>query len=223
MPNSIIYLYDANFIHAEPMKSKTASAILAAYKAGHSILSAHGLKPCLQRLNKEASAALKMFLHDSDIDFQLAPPGILRRNAAKQAICTFKNYFIARLSVTGSRFPLHLWCRLLPQALLTLNLMQGSCINPKLLAWSQVYGNYNFNRPPPGIHVIVHEKPALCQSWAAHGVDGWYIGPALDSYRCYRTYIWSTQWERISDTLAWFPTKIPMPIADSTTMIQSCL
>jgi hypothetical protein len=39
----IIYLYDTNFIHAEPMKSKTASAILAAYKAGHSILSAHGL------------------------------------------------------------------------------------------------------------------------------------------------------------------------------------
>jgi hypothetical protein len=104
--------------------------------------------------------------------------------------------------------------------------MRGSHINPKLSAWNQAYGNYDFNCTPiapPGIHVIVHEKPALRQSWAAHGVDGWYIGPALDSYRCYCTYIWLTQLERISDTLAWFPTKIPMPIADSTTMIQSCL
>jgi hypothetical protein len=60
------------------MKSKTASAILAAYKASHSILSAHGLKPRLQRLDNEAYAALKTFLHNSDIDFQLAPPGIER-------------------------------------------------------------------------------------------------------------------------------------------------
>jgi len=31
---------------------------------------------------------------------------------------------------------------------LTLNLMQGSCINPNLSAWAQVYGNYDFNRTP---------------------------------------------------------------------------
>ena len=44
--------------------------------------------------------------------------------------------------------PLHLWDRLLPQALLTLNLLRGSRINPKLSAWAQVNGLFDYNRTP---------------------------------------------------------------------------
>jgi hypothetical protein len=217
----ILYAYDANYIHAEPMKSKTSNAILNAYKAAHATLVAAGLKPRLQYLDNEASTALKSFLHSSDIDFQLAPPGIHRRNAAERAIRTFKNHFIA-----DPDFPLHLWCRLLPQAIMTLNLLRSSRINPKLSAWAQVHGQFDFNRTPiapPGIRVVVHDKPSNRKSWAAHGVEGWYVGPAMDSYRCYRVYIPSTNSERITDTLAWFPTLIPMPANDSTSIIQSCL
>jgi hypothetical protein len=144
----ILYCYDANYIHAEPMKSKTAAAILKAYQSAYTTLTAAGLKPRLQRLDNEASAALKSFLHESDVDFQLAPPGIHRRNSAERAIRTFKNHFIAGLSSTNPLFPLHLWCRLLPQALLTLNLLRGSRINPNLSAWAQVHGQYDFNRTP---------------------------------------------------------------------------
>ena len=82
----ILYSYDANYIHAEPMKSKSTASILTAYKSAYATLIAAGLKPRLQRLDNEASTALKEFLHESDIDFQLAPPGIHRRNAAERAI-----------------------------------------------------------------------------------------------------------------------------------------
>jgi hypothetical protein len=61
-------------------------------------------------------------------------------------------------------FPIHLWDRLLPQALLTLNLLRGSRINPKLSAYAQVHGTYDFNRTPiapPGIRVLVHQKPSV--------------------------------------------------------------
>jgi hypothetical protein len=64
----------------------------------------------------------------------LPPPGIHRRNAAERAIRTFKNHFIAGLCGVDQYFPLHLWDRLLPQAILTLNLLRGSRINPKLSA-----------------------------------------------------------------------------------------
>ena len=37
----------------------------------------------------------------------------------------------------------------------------------------------------------------------------------MDSYRCFRTWIWDTQRERKADTLAWFPKTIQMPIATS--------
>jgi hypothetical protein len=49
-------------------------------------------------------------MHDQDVDFQLAPPGVHRRNAAKRAIRTFKNHFIAGLCISVDKdFPLHLW------------------------------------------------------------------------------------------------------------------
>jgi hypothetical protein len=68
----ILYCYNANYIHAKPMKSKTAATIFKANQAGYTTLVSAGLKPRLQQL--DASVALKSFLHESDSDFQSAPP-----------------------------------------------------------------------------------------------------------------------------------------------------
>jgi hypothetical protein len=45
------------------------------------------------------------------------------------------------------------------------------------------------------------------------------VGPALDSYRCYRTWVWKTARERVANTLAWFLTQVTMPLASSTDLI----
>jgi hypothetical protein len=220
----VLYDYDSNFIHAEPMKTKSAASILNAYKKALAVFIAAGLRPVLQRLDNEASVILKQHMREEHIDFQLVPPGVHRRNAAERAIRTFKNHFIAGLCSTDADFPLHLWDKLLPQALLSLNLLRGSRLNPKLSAWAQVHGPYDFNRTPigpPGVRVLVHEKPSDRRSWSSHGVDGWYIGPALDSYRCYSTWVWYTRSERIADTLSWFPQHLSLPIASSTDLIAA--
>ena len=218
----VLYDYDSNAILAEPMKSRHGPAILSAYKLLHAKLCAAGLRPQLQRLDNECSDSLKAYMSAQDIDFQLVPPGVHRRNAAERAIRTFKNHFIAGLCSVDKDFPLHLWDRLLPQALLSLNLLRGSRLNPKLSAWAQMFGNFDFNRTPiapPGVRVIVHEKPSKRSTWAPHGTDGWYIGPALESYRCYTVWIWDTRSIRLCDTLSWFPTKVTMPIASSNDLI----
>jgi hypothetical protein len=75
-------------------------------------------------------------MHNSDVDYQLVPPGIHRRYAAERAIRTFKNHFIAGLCSVDKNFPMHLWDRLLPQAEITLKLLHGPRINPKLSAWA---------------------------------------------------------------------------------------
>ena len=49
------------------------------------------------------------------------------------------------------------------------------------------------------------------RTWAPHGVDGWYIGPAMDHYQCYRVWIPSTHAERIADTVQNFPTVLHTP------------
>jgi hypothetical protein len=135
----VVYDYDSNYIHAEPLHSCSGTDILAAYKRSIALLTSRGLTPRLQRLDNEASQALQQFLTDKSIDYQLAPPHVHRRNSAEQAIRTFKNHFIAGLSGTDPDFPLHLWDWLLPQAVHTLNLLHASSrINPRLSAQSQL-------------------------------------------------------------------------------------
>jgi hypothetical protein len=108
----VVYDYDSNAILVEPMRSRTGPCILAAYQAIHTRLVIAGLRPQLQRLDNECSAALKTFLRDEAVDFQLVPPGLHRRNAAERAIRTFKNHFIAGLCSVDKNFPLHLWDKL---------------------------------------------------------------------------------------------------------------
>ena len=116
----IVYDYDSNSILAEPMRNKSAPEILAAYKRVFQTMTKAGLRPLLQRLDNECSTLLRQFMDDESVEFQLVPPHVHRRNAAERAIRTFKNHFIAGLCSTDPNFPLHLWDRLLPQALITL-------------------------------------------------------------------------------------------------------
>jgi hypothetical protein len=101
-----------------------------------------------------------------------------------------------------------------PQAEETLNMLQHLSLNPKLSAYNYLFGVHDFNAhpmAPPGIKVIAHEKPAKRASWATHGIDGWYIGPTYEHYRCYRIYATKTRAERICDTVEFFPHNFRMP------------
>jgi hypothetical protein len=46
---------------------------------------------------------------------------------------------------------------------------------------------------------------------APHGIDGWYVGPSLDHYQCYKCYIPSTFGVRDALTVDWFPHSVPFP------------
>ncbi|GAX19836.1 hypothetical protein FisN_11Lu298 [Fistulifera solaris] len=222
----VLYDYDSNSIWAQPYPTKTSASLLTAYKKLHNRLVRGGLRPRLQRLDNEASHELKEFMTDEDIDYQLVPPAVHRRNAAERAIRTFANHFIAGLCSTDVNFPLHLWDQLIPQAEITLNLMRGSRINPNLSAFAQLNGTFDFNRHPlgpPGTFVLAHEKPGNRTTWSPHALEAWYIGPALESYRCYKVWIIDTRDTRICDTLEWFPQHVKMPASSSTDLIYSAL
>jgi hypothetical protein len=103
---------------------------------------------------------------------------------------------------------MHLWERLLPQAVITLNMMRTSRINPKLSAAMHIFGQYDFNRAPmapPGTRIIAHDTPSRRRTWAPHGQDGWYIGPALEHYRWYPVYITKTRGKRIVEKVEFSP------------------
>ena len=104
---------------------------------------------------------------------QLIPAGIHQRNWSERVIQTFKNNFIAGLCSTDPNFPLNLWCKLVAQSVIILNLLRSFQINPKLSAHAQVFGNFNYDRThvdPPGIKVLLHEHPKYCGSWSPHSL-----------------------------------------------------
>ena len=71
-----------------------------------------------------------------------------RRNAAEKAIRTWKNHFISGLFSTDSQFPMHLWCRLLPQATLTLNMLRASRRHTQISAYTVLEGVLTSIRHP---------------------------------------------------------------------------
>jgi hypothetical protein len=79
----VLYDYDSNAILIEPLKNRSTQSIVDAYELILKRLCKTGLRPDLKRLNNEASALLKDFMKEENIDFQLAPPHCHRRNAAE--------------------------------------------------------------------------------------------------------------------------------------------
>lgn len=158
---------------------------------------------------------MKLAMKKYTLQYQLVSPHQHRRNTAEHAIQTFKNHFLAVLSSTNPNFPINQWDGLLPQAVITLNLLRNPRINPCLSAHAYINGVYDFNATPiahPGTLLLAHEKPNQRPSWAVHGIEAWYVGPSLDHYRCISAYVPSTQQLRVCDTVQYFPHTILFPI-----------
>ena len=131
-------------------------------------------------MDNKASKSIKRLLQKSKTVVQLAPPHIHRRSAAKRAIRTFKNNFVAGIASLGNNFPIYLWCPIVKQSEITINLLHISRTKPILLAYTQLFGAFDFNVTPMLTlckKVIAHEKPNQHTTWRKHGVSGWYIGP----------------------------------------------
>ena len=144
----VIYDYDSNAILLEPIRNRKGPTLVEAHTKVHQRLTNAGLRPKFMMLDNECSNALKGFLHQEEVAFQLTPAGMHRRNSAERAIRTAKNHIIAGLCTVHPKFPLYLWDKLIPQAELTLNMLRGSRMNPKLSAWDQVCGVFDYNRTP---------------------------------------------------------------------------
>ena len=204
----VLYYHDSNAILAEPLTSLNERELIRSTHVLHAYLYDRGLAPQYQILDNECPGGIKTLLHNSSVRFQLVPPYLHRTNVAKSAIQTYKDHLIACLSSCDPNLPLHLWDRLIPHAILTLNFLRLSRLNPILSEEAQLNVAFDFNctpLAPPGTRVIVHETPDNRCTWAPYGVDGWYLGPAHDHYRCHCVYIPRTRAERIAKTVVFFP------------------
>ena len=195
---------DGNYIDAEPMKSKSTESMVQTYLTlWKRLTSSKVITPKLHILDNEAPEPLREVIK-SHCKMQLVPPDTHRSNLAERAIQTFKNHLIAILSGVDESFPMQLWDRLIPQAVLTLNLLHQSHANPNISAYHYIHGPFDYNATPLGplgCAVQILNSPERRQSWEERSLDGWYIGTSLDHYRCHRVYVKNTRDERISNTI----------------------
>ena len=130
-------------------------------------------------------------MENDKLEYQLVPPHLHSKNIAERAIKTFKDHFIAGLATIDPTFPIYLWCRLMPQASMILNMMIQSRIHQSLSAYYELMGVFDYNKTtitPVGVTVIIHEKQATRQHWAAHGINEQYIGHVMEHYRYHKVY-----------------------------------
>ena len=201
---------ELNYIHIEPMRSRSKTEYLRAFQAGLDYFRIRGIQVTAHRLDNECSADLAAYCKrpDINISLQFVPPDCHRANRAERAIRTWKNHFITHLCLADPRCPLDIWDRFLDQAEMTLNLMRACGFNNKLSAWAYLRGPWSYNKvplAPLGTKVVVFEDPKTRPSWATHGIDGWYTGPAHNHHHEFSVYIPSTGGQRTTNTLSWYP------------------
>ena len=156
----ILYNYDSNIILAAKSKTRKHPDIVESYDKMYKILISAGVVPVIQRLDNEVSKLLIESIKEKKLQYQLASPHDHHLNPAERAIRTFKNHFTSNLHGTDRDFPAHQWCELIDQCVMTLNMLQRSRINPKLSAYTQIFGLFDYNKTPLaplGTKAFVHE------------------------------------------------------------------
>lgn len=178
-------------------------------------------------MDNELSAELKNFLKQKKIELNLVPPGNHRANPSERGVRTAKNHIIAMFATADPRFPLKLWGKCMEQAEITLALTRECPSNPKISTYEAMHGKkYNFDTKPMapiGTKVIIHNKSAERNTWGAHGQAGWYVGPALAHYRCFKVVPNATGITRVTDTLEFFPETLKMPGSSPTEALTAVL
>jgi len=178
------------------------------------MLEAKGFKVKINVMDNQATKYIKKFLTEKECKLQLVEPHNKQLNAAKQAIQTWKDALISALATTDSEFPLQLWDRLTKQVQDCLNLMQASRIDSTISAYEALIGPYDWNRypmAPLGCKAVIYEDCDVRGSWASRGVDGWYLGPSPDHYRCDLYYVPKTRAYRVSGSTELFPQHCQLP------------
>ncbi len=195
-----------NLILQQALKSKSNCHQISEYNAIMSRLAAPGHLVDLQILDNKTSAAYKEAITFKwHAKVQLAPPDMHHCNQAKCTICMFKDHFLAILAGDDSVFPPYLWDLFLPQAKkLTLNLLRQTTLNPRISVWEFFQGPFDFNKTllgPVGCCVLIHAKLSTQRSWDFCAKWGFYIGPALAFYCCFKLVYANTKSQVISNTV----------------------
>ena len=119
----IMYDYDSNAILAHPIQNLSKEMLTGGYRECLKTLTKTGVKPILHHLDNEISYDMIREIESRGMDYQIASPGDHRLNYAECETQTHMNHFIDILHGCVPTFPANQWGRLIPQSVMTLNML----------------------------------------------------------------------------------------------------
>ncbi len=85
---------------------------------------------------------------------------------------------------------------------LTLNVLHLYEYDPRISAYHGIFGCpfdfMSYPIAPAGSKVLIWDSPDHRSSWADHGTEGIYLGPALNHFRAFRIWVSQTLAMRVS-------------------------
>lgn len=175
-------------IVAELMRSRSTSSMIEAYEDIVSQMPQGEERPTLHILDNVCIRELNQAITDNTMAYQLVLPHDHHRNAAEKAIQIFEDHFVAVLCGIDPDFPMRLWCALLPQATIQLNMMRPSATKQLVSAFEHIHVPHNYDKHPFAIlssAVEIHVALKNRATWGEHTVPGFYLGQSWEHYRCY--------------------------------------
>eukprot|EP00804_Cyclotella_cryptica_P004359 CCRYP_017999-RA/>CCRYP_017999-RA protein AED:0.23 eAED:0.24 QI:0/0/0/1/0/0/4/0/900 len=147
--------------------------------------------------------ALKQAIRENKCRVELTPADQHRRNAAERAIQTFKGHFISVLAGVSDDYPINRLDALIPQTVLTLNLLRQS----------------NHTRITTAVLITIgclwHQwvvlKPSRRKTFGEHASDGWYLKTSDEHYRKHVVLVKATKAKRLTDTIFFKHKSITQP------------
>jgi hypothetical protein len=221
----ILYDYDTNYIFAEPIKSRETDELVRAYTKCHDILTKRGFTVKYHKMDNETSKLLAAAIAADGVSVEYAPPNDHKTNIAERMIQTFKAHFISVLFGTDNKFPDDCWDELIDGAVMQLNMLRPCTIKPEHSAYSFIFGPHDFNKvpiAPLGSKVMMHEGKYVRGTWSDRGIQGFFIKPAHEHYRCYQCLNPATNGIRTTNSIEIFP-KCGMPATSSLDRLHMLL
>ena len=109
-----------------------------------------------------------------------------RTNPAERSLQTYKSCIKSTIASLRPTFPIALWCKLLPQINLSINIVRKCRQNPLLSVWAAMEGKYHFDLTPilpAGSEMLMHEKSIRRWTFGYNAKKAWCLNLTVSDIR----------------------------------------
>jgi hypothetical protein len=196
------------YINLQPLTSLRAEHTTVALRATVAFFRPHGVSLDTLRMDNQTSQPFIDVARQMGLQFQFVSPYVKQANRAERSIHTAKNHIIATRAGFHPDCPHAYLDKCMFQIERTLNIVKPFEYDPTTSAYEDLYGHtFNFYQhpiAPVGSKVLTWDSPKHRGTWAGHGIEAVYLGPAVEHLRAFNVWVPNTSAPRVTNTVWWF-------------------